>query len=529
MDWSATMIPLSLVSLSALRRGALVQHDEGIEIENSTRRRFLQDGAGAIVAAGAASQLGWLAGCGSSNSSASKPDWDALGARLKGRLVRPQDPRYGLVSRPYNLRYAEVQPSGVALCSGAADVRASILWARDSEVPIAVRSGGHNYAGYSTGPGLIIDVGQMRDLAVEDARGTVTAQPGARNTMIYTGLQPHGVAISAGRCPTVAVGGLVLGGGIGFSSRKLGLTCDHLVEAEVVTATGKHVKASADINPDLFWALRGGGGGNFGICTSYTFETHPVSDVGLYDIEWEWSDAPAVFEAFQEVIRRAPDDFSGRLGVGRPGRPGGGGSPSISALGQYFGPVDELRELLQPALTAGATVKKMIKQVTFWEAKDYFYDNVPHAAFAVKSAFLDDPLSGDGVDVLLRAVERWPGSSNTDGAGAALFASGGAINKVAADATAFVHRSQFAILATETTWEPTDSQRTVDANIDWLEGLSASLRPHVTGAAYQNFIDRSQRDWQQAYYGDNFDRLVRVKIAFDPDDVFTFKQSIPTS
>jgi FAD/FMN-containing dehydrogenase len=485
-----------------------------------TRRQFLRAGGGAVVA----TQLGWLAGCG---SSAKKPDWEALERQLKGRLVRPDDARYAQVSRPYNARYANVHPGGVALCAGARDVRASILWARDNDVPLAVRSGGHNYAGYSTGPGLVIDLGQMRAVDVDVANGTVTTQPGARNTTIYTGLQPYGVAISAGRCPTVAVGGLVLGGGIGFSSRKLGLTCDHLIEAEVVTAAGKLVRASEKENPDLFWALRGGGGGNFGVSTSYVFETKPVDDVGLYDISWKWTDAPAVFEAFQAVIQKAPDEFSARLGVGIPGTAGGGkGAPSISALGQYFGPVSELRELLDPALKAAPTTKRLIAPRTFWQAKDYFFDNTPRDAFAVKSAYLGKPLAQAGVDVLLRAVEAWPGSSNTDGAGAALFASGGEINRVPADATAFVHRGDFAVLATEASWEPADGKRTADANVAWLEALGEGLRPHTTGSAYQNFIDRSQPDWRQAYYGANFDRLVRVKKAYDPDDVFSFEQSI---
>ena len=133
--------------------------------------------------------------------------------------------------------------------------------------------------------------GTCGPVSVDAANGTVTAQPGARNTTIYAGLQPYNVAISAGRCPTVAVGGLVLGGGIGFSSRKMGLTCDHLVSAKVVTADGRLLTCSERDNSDLFWALRGGGGGNFGVCTSYTFTTNPVTDVTLYDITWDWRDA----------------------------------------------------------------------------------------------------------------------------------------------------------------------------------------------------------------------------------------------
>ena len=231
----------------------------------------------AAVAAGLASQLGWLSGCGGTDA----PDWQQLAGRLDGTLVLPADRIYAAVSRPQNGRYADVHARALALCASPADARESLLWARDNEVPIAVRSGGHNYAGYSTTDGLVIDFGRMKRVQVDSKDGVLSVEPGARNTDVYAGLQPHGVAISAGRCPTVAIGGLALGGGIGFSSRKLGLTCDRLTEAEVITASGKVLTCSEQQNPDLFWALRGGGGGNFGICTSYKFATHPVGDVTL--------------------------------------------------------------------------------------------------------------------------------------------------------------------------------------------------------------------------------------------------------
>jgi FAD/FMN-containing dehydrogenase len=323
------------------------------------------------------------------------------------------------------LRYADVVPQGVAVCADADDVRRAVRFAAAEGLPVAIRSGGHNYAGYCSGPGLVVNLGSMRDVDVADAAGTVTAQPGARNTMIYAGLQPHGVAISAGRCPTVAVGGLVLGGGIGFSSRKLGLTCDHLIEAEIVTADGELRRCSERQNDGLFWALRGAGGGNFGVCTRYVFETRPVGDVSIYDIAFRWKDAEAVFASFQEIIGSAPNEFSARVGVGSPGKPNGEpDEPRISILGQYFGPAGELRDLLAPVLRAARPTNELIEDRTFWQAKNYFFHNVPGEAFAVKSVYLDEPLGDEGVAALLDAIERWPGSTNPDGAGAALFASG---------------------------------------------------------------------------------------------------------
>jgi FAD/FMN-containing dehydrogenase len=483
--------------------------------------------AGGVAAAAAlASPAEWLAACGSGGSS--PPDFTNLARHLDGLLVLPSDHLYRKVSTPLNHRYANVHPQAVALCASADDARRSLLWARENEMPVAVRSGGHNYAGYSNGPGLVISFDRMRRVKVDDANGTLVVEPGARNTDVYRGLQPHGVAISAGRCPSVAIGGLTLGGGIGFSSRKLGLTCDRLTEAELITADGKLVTCNKRENSDLFWALRGGGGGNFGISTSYKFVTHPVSDVTLYSLEWDWSDAAKVFAAFQEVMAGAPEDFSARLGMGRPGKPNGKPGPqTINALGQFFGPKADLVALLDPALTVAKPKTQLIARRTFWQAKNYFFATTPIGYYETKSAYAHQPLSGHGIETLINSIDRWPGSTNGDGAGMAMFLSGGAINRVPADATAFVHRSDFAVIALETTWTKEDPSSVSKRGLDWIEGMYDALRPDVSSFAYQNFIDRAQPNWQHAYYGSNFARLKEIKRRHDPDDVFKFKQSIP--
>jgi FAD binding domain/Berberine and berberine like len=489
-----------------------------------TRRQFVRRAGSAVAAASVASQLEWLAGCGGGSG----PDWQQLAKHLEGKLVLPNQHGYLRVSTPLNLRYADVHPQAVALCATSGDALTSLAFARDNEVPVAVRSGGHNYAGYSTGPGLVIDFSNMRRVLVDDANGRLVVAPGARNTDVYAGLQPHGVAISAGRCPSVAIGGLTLGGGVGFSSRKLGLTCDSLVEADVVTADGRLLTVNDHEHPDLFWGLRGGGGGNFGISTSYTFRTHPVSDVTLYSLVWDFAHTAKVFAAFQQVMARAPDEFSARIGIGRPGKPGARpGTPTITALGQFFGPKTELVALLDPVLSAAKPASALIAPRTFWQAKNYFFDTTPYGNYEVKSAYARRPLSHAGIELLVDHIQSWPGSSNGDGAGMAMFLSGGAINRVAADATAFVHRDEFALIALETTWTTMDSDSVSRRGLDWIEGFADALRPHVSGFAYQNFIDRSQPDWEHAYYGSNFARLKKVKRRYDPDDVFRFEQSIP--
>jgi FAD/FMN-containing dehydrogenase len=340
--------------------------------------------------------------------------------------------------------------------------------------------------------------------------------------MVYAALQPHDVAISAGRCPTVAIAGLTLGGGFGFSSRLLGLTCDALEETRVVTADGEVRTCSATEHPDLFWALRGGGGGNFAINTSFRFRTSPVSDVGLYDITWDARHAPAVMAALQAMVQSAPDRLSCRMGMGSDGR----SAPTVSALGPLFGSVEELRTLLAPVLAVAKPAKQLIAQRTFWQAKEHFFHNTPVDRFAVKSAFVTEPFSETALDVIARGVARYPGSHNPDGGGVALYAWGGAISQVPVDATAFVHRDAVWLMAYDASWTKRDNRRTIRRNLDWLERFDDAVQPFLSSQAYQNFTDRTLRDWRTAYYGDAYPRLRTIKREVDPDDVFRFPQAV---
>lgn len=495
-------------------------------VTSFTRRQFLRRTGKAALGATILSQAGLLGGCGDKRTS--DAIWDELAQKLQGQLVRPGDASYGPLHLPFNRRYEDVRPEGIASCLDPSDVRESILWAREHDVPVAIRSGGHNYAGYSTTDGLLIDLGRMRRVVVDDDTGVATVQAGARNTGVYNGLQPYEAAISAGRCPTVAIGGLVLGGGIGFSSRKLGLTCDSLRETEIVTADGRILTCNERENEDLFWACRGGSGGNFGVNVSYTFQATPVKDVSIYDLQWDLRDGEKVLPALQDVVLQAPDDFSCRMGGGRPGKDGGGRGPAnANALGQYFGPREELLEILEPVLHLAEPTKRVIEDKTFWQAKDYFFHNTPIDRFQVKSAFVQKTLPEQGIEELLRYVDRWPGSSNEDGGGFAMFALGGAISSIPREKTAYAHRDSRFLLAIDSSWASSDSQRTGQENVDWVEGFADGMRPYTSGYAYQNFIDRSQADWARAYYGDNLDRLVRTKRLRDPEDFFRFRQSVP--
>jgi len=418
----------------------------------------------------------------------------------------------------------------VALCADTADVAAAVRWARRYEVPFAARSGGHSYGGYSASRGLVISLAPMNAIRVDRGALTVTAGAGARNRDLYARLKGTGVAVPSGRCPTVGLSGLLLGGGFGFSSRHLGLTCDQLLETEIVTAAGEIVRVTRRSHPSLFWACQGGGGGNFGINTGYTLRAAPVGRVSVYKLEWAWPQAAAALDAVLTLMSGAPATLSCRVGLGvAAGGPVTGGTPerSVSAIGLYFGPARDLTELLAPVLAAARPAIRVIEDRGYGDAQAFLAHSVPSGRFASRSRFLPRALPAAGIDTAIRWVERWPGSSNAGGGGMTLFAWGGRINHVPPGATAFVHRDAAFLMDTETSWTVRDSPRVVSAGLDWLDGIYRALAPFGSQQAYQNFIDPALADWQHAYYGANLPRLKQVKRDWDPDRVFKFPQAIP--
>jgi hypothetical protein len=490
-----------------------------------TRRGFLVATRRVAVAAAVASQARWLAGCGDA-ARPSESAWRDLAQRLDGPVLRPGDAGFHEAALPHNLRYADVLPKGIAMCVDPSDVQTSILWAREHDIALVARAGSHSYAGFSSTHGLMIDVTRMPSVAVDASRGTVTAGAGARNGDVSAALAPHRIAIPQGRCPPVGIAGLTLGGGFGFSSRKLGLTSDRLIETTLVTAAGEIVTCNAVEETDLFWACRGGGGGNFGIHTSFTYEVVRVGDVSVYRLEWQGTDTAAgLIATFGEILASAPDDFSLRLGLSAPPPASRGQGIRVTAIGQHFGPSSELLELLAPALRVATPASQSIADMTFVEASAFLAASGPPNSFIERSSYAAAPLSGDAVATILDELLRWPGGAASGYL--ALFSWGGAINRVPAAETAFVHRAGHFLLAVGADWEATDPASVVDANVAWANGFWQALQPDVMPFSYQNFADPELEDWPQAYYGSNLARLQLVKAAVDPDDVFRFPQSIP--
>ncbi len=442
-----------------------------------------------------------------------------LDRQLRGDVVQRGAPGYNAARVVYDTRYDAVKPQAIAFCESLADVQRTVRWARKHKVHIVPRSGGHSYGGYSTTSGVIVDVSRMHAVSLA-ASGRAASGAGAHLLGVYTALANRGRMIPGGTCPTVGIAGLTQGGGIGLSGRKFGLTCDHLLEATVVLADGTALVVNAQHHPDLYWALRGGGGGNFGIVTRFVFRTNPAAGVSTYSMEWPWSDAKQVVQAWQAFAPHAPDGLSSVLNLSAAA---GSGTPSITSAGQFFGSEQTLRSLLAPLLNAGTPSRFATTTRTFLGAVHYWAGGgTGRSTFAAKSSISTAPLSSAGIDALLHQIEDKRTSGT--GSGIVLLDSwGGAINRVPKAATAFVHRNALFSMQYLAYW---DAAAAAAPNLAWLRRCFAALRPYVSAFAYQNYIDAELPNWPHAYYGTNLPRLRQVKRKYDPHNVFHFRQSI---
>jgi FAD/FMN-containing dehydrogenase len=468
-------------------------------------------------------------------------DWDALSAQLTGRLSRPGARSYAVDRELYDPVFDSIRPAGVAFCSSAADVARCVAFARDHGLPLAARSGGHSYAGYSTTTGLVIDVSLMDHVNVASSGEIATVGPGARLIDVYSGLVAHGVSIPAGSCPTVGIAGLSLGGGIGVMDRLHGVTCDHIVGLEVVTAAGEVVQADAGTNADLYWACRGGGGGNFGIVTQFRFSTFAVADVSLFGLSWPWAAAADLLPAWMEWASEGPDELWSNCLFEANGEET---PPLIQVGGVWAGSqADAQAQLAKLFSVVGPPSSQDIGENGFEDAMyieggcrdlsqsachlagKYPGGTLPRAVTVAKSDIINQPFTPAGVQTVLAGINE---RQDRGQAGSVVFDSwGGAINRVAPSATAFVHRRARASAQYIVEFPAGVAKSSVKDARSWLDGWYASLRPYVSGEAYQNYIDPGLADWEQAYYGANLPRLKRVKAKWDPDDVFHFAQSIP--
>ena len=472
-------------------------------------------------------------------------DWSKLAHSMQGPLIRPDNPQYPVARQLFSTRFDNVLPAAIAYCASPTDVQACLAFLHHFTIPFALRSGGHSYPGYSTSTGLVIDVTRMNSVTVNANTQTATIGAGTRLIDVYNALAQQGFALPAGSCPTVGVAGLTLGGGVGVLGRKFGLTCDSLLSTQVVVADGRILTCDTTHNADLFWSLRGGGGGNFGVSTSFTFKIYPLSTLSLFTLRWPWSSAADVVAAWQNWAPHAPDElWSNCLLQATSDK---SSDPIIQVNGVYIGGVAQLTSLLAQLTNqisasqtlhyvSGATVLDTMLYEAGCYGKSVTQCHLPtqnpqgtlrRDTASVKSDYYTNLLSRQGINTLVNAVSTRHASSLLGDGGIGMDALGGAINRVAANATAFVHRNALFSAQYSGSWNASDPVAVVNANHTWLTNTWQSMRPFASGGAYQNYIDPDLANWQQAYYGTNLPRLQQVKASYDPTNFFHFKQSIP--
>lgn len=465
-------------------------------------------------------------------ATAAEPALARLAAGLRGRLIVPADRGYDAARRLFNARFDPVFPLGMAYCEDSEDVLVCLQWARREHAAVAVRCGGHSAAGYSTTPGLVIDVSRMNRIAGDAGRRQAVIEAGATLGAVYPALLGRGLTIPGGTCPGVGIGGLTLGGGIGYLTNLLGTASDNLLSLEMVTAGGEILECDESRNADLFWAARGGGGGNFGVATRFTFRARPVQRASYARHVWDLRDARAVVDAWQ---RWAPDidaRLTSTCEATATARPGPESAVTVTTL--FDGPQAELSRRLEPFLhTARARPRRQLLSegpygdaVRFWLAREAPASQ--RATVKNKTDFITEPLPAKAIDILARwLVARGANGALASAGSVWMQALGGRYRHFAKDATAYVHRDARVLVQYSTHWAAGGIPATAQEHFRWINGFYAAMRPYASGEAYQNFMDPDLPNWPRAYYGSNLERLSRIKRDRDPDNVFHFEQSIP--
>ncbi|HUG15993.1 MAG TPA: FAD-binding oxidoreductase [Thermomicrobiales bacterium] len=445
---------------------------------------------------------------------------DAFAASLRGTLIRPGDDQYERARRVWN-GMIDKRPGLIARCAGTADVVTAVRFAREAGLQVAVRGGGHNVAGNAVNDGgIVIDLSPMKGISVDSQRRLARAQGGVTWGDLDRETQVHGLATPGGEVSMTGIAGYTLSGGLGLLHRKWGLACDNLLSVEVVTADGDVVHASATKNPDLFWAVRGGGG-NFGVVTWFEFQLHPLGpEVFSATTIYALDDALSIMRAWRDFTLHAPNEVTSQAVFwSLPAIPDFPeemhGMPILITAGLYAGSVNDgeralapLREFSEPVADLSGPTNYVDMQMSF---DDFFPDGVQYYWKSLSLNALEDAMIDEIID-----LARHRPSPDT------LFALrhlGGAISEVAEDATAYGNRQAQYNLSLDATWrDPADNER----NIAWVHGAWSDLRERLNAGVYLNFAGLGEENdlLARAGYGRNIERLRAVKRRYDPTNLF---------
>lgn len=445
-------------------------------------------------------------------------------ARLTGRIVRPDDPDYAEASRGWDELFVH-HPLVIVYAQQTQDVVNALTWARQHDVALRVRSGGHSLEGWSNvDNGIVIDVSELKWVRIDTTARTATVGAGLSQLEAVTALAKRNLAVTTGTEGSVGLSGATLGGGFGFLTRYLGMACDSLIGAEIVVPEGadcaKVINAGLENHSDLLWALRGAGNGNFGIVTSLTYQLTPLASVTYLQAAWDGiGDLQGVFEAWQRTAPAADDRLGAQLEIRR--------NRILMFAVLAEGTPAETKKVLAPVLSVGDPT--ITVQVGNW-GEVYAAFQIPTedepANWKFCSQFTSTPFPRAAISVIASFMRDAP----TDDSNFFTQAFGGAVRKSPRGGTSFPHRDALFYSEPGAGWGkrgvPGSGDELTPRAQAWIAEFSQALRPYVNGA-YANVPNAGTQNWETAYWGDNFDRLRKIKAKYDPGNVFQYEQSIP--
>ena len=452
------------------------------------------------------------------------------GASLRGELIEPSHPRYDAARAVYNAMI-DRRPRAIVRCVDVADVRTAVTLARENSLPLAVRGGGHNGPGLGTcDDGIVVDLSLMKGVRVDPAARTARVAGGCTWGDVDHATHAFGLAAPSGIISTTGVGGLTLGGGLGHLTRKCGLAIDNLLEADVVLADGRFVTASEREHPDLFWAIRGGGG-NFGIVTSFLFKLHPIGTVYAGPMFWPLEQSAEVLRWYREFLPQAPDDLNGFFAflAVPPAAPFPDqlqGRKMCGIVWCYTGPSDQAEATFAPIRSRfGPPALDWVGPLPY-PALQSMFDTLypPGHQWYWKADFFNE-LSDEAVSLHAAYGAELPTGQST----MHLYPIDGVAGRVPQDATAWNYRSaKWAQVMVGVSPDPADNERM----ITWTRSYWQALHPHSAGGAYVNMMmdptDEGQ-DRVRASYGNHYERLAKIKATYDPTNLFSVNQNIRPS
>jgi FAD/FMN-containing dehydrogenase len=449
---------------------------------------------------------------------------ESLQERVRGEVVEPGDPGYDDARKVYNGMH-DRRPRAVVRCVDAADVIAAVETARDEGLDLAVRGGGHSVPGFGTvDDGLVVDLSGMRNVQVDPANAVARAGGGALWGDFNHATHAFGLSTTGGVISTTGVGGLTLGGGIGYLARKHGLSCDNLIAADVVTADGRLLRASEGDNSDLFWALRGGSG-NFGVVTSLEFRLHPVDQIVAGPIFFELDAAADVMAFYRQYIAQAPEElgafFMFQIAPPLPFIPEERhGDTLCGVVTCWTGPEGDAAAVLKPLRDAGPVVAEHVGPMPYPALNSAFDALVPPGLQHYWKADYVKELTDDAIPRHVEHGSKVPTVNSL----MHLYPIDGAVQQVRPDETAFAYRDvSFACVIAGVWQDPADNE----ANTNWARDYWSAIHPYSgTEGGYVNFMSEDDQDRAQANYGANYARLAQVKATYDPDNLFHLNQNI---